>query len=457
MPDPTSSIRSDTFTSEIMPVLRYLLRWVPIASLAGVLGGSASASLLVSLTWATDAREGHKWLIGLLPVAGLLVGCLYKYLGASVEAGTNLILDEIHDAKQTIPLRMTPLILFGTFITHLFGGSAGREGTALQMGASLADQLARPFRMGSTERRILLMAGISAGFASVFGTPLAGAIFGVEVLAIGAVSYEAIVPCFLAAFVGDLTTRGWGLSHTVYKVSLTPAMSVKGIVCAAFAGAVFGLVGMAFARTTHAISGFFKAKIAWAPLRPFCGGVVVALAVLAMGTTRYIGLGIPTIVEAFDGHRPPWQWGLKFLFTALTLGAGFKGGEVTPLFFIGATLGNALSSVLPLPSSLLAGMGFVAVFAGAANTPVASTLMAVELFGGEAGAYAGIACVMAYLFSGHGGIYGSQRLSHRKDGAGAGLLEESLAQVAKDRDLPSPDSGAGVETEAGDSASASAL
>ena len=397
-----------------LPVLGYLLRWSPICAIVGVLAGSASALLLVSLAWATRTRESHPWLIALLPLAGLSVGCLYTYLGTSVEAGNNLILDEIHDPKRTIPLRMTPLILLGTFATHLFGGSAGREGTAIQTGASLADQLARPFRLTATERRILLMAGISAGFASVFGTPLAGAVFGLEVLAIGTVRYEAIVPCFLAAFVADLTTHAWGVAHTVYGVRETPAMDVKGLLCAAAAGVVFGLVAMAFARTTHRIGHLFKQQIAWAPLRPFTGGIVVAVAVWAVGTTRYIGLGIPTILEAFDGRQPPWQWALKFLFTAVTLGAGFKGGEVTPLFFIGATLGNALSYLLPLPPSLLAGMGFVAVFAGAANTPIASTLMAVELFGAEAGAYAGIACVLAYLFSGHAGIYAAQRIGSPK-------------------------------------------
>ena len=409
----TDSVKTSA-VSELLQVMRYLLRWIPIATLTGLMGGTASALLLVSLVWATDTRESHRWLIGLLPFAGLFVGCLYTYLGTSVEAGNNLILDEIHDPRRTIPIRMTPLILIGTFLTHLFGGSAGREGTALQTGASLADQLARPFRLNPQERRILLMAGLSAGFASVFGTPLAGAVFGLEVLAIGTVSYDAIVPCFLAAFAGDLTTHAWKVSHTVYHVGASVAMDVKGMLCAAVAGAIFGLVGMVFARLTHAIGQVFKKHIAWAPLRPFLGGIAVALGVFAMSTTRYIGLGIPTIVEAFGGRRPPWQWALKLLFTVVTLGAGFKGGEVTPLFFIGATLGNALSYVLPLPPSLLAGMGFVAVFAGAANTPIASTFMAVELFGGEAGAYAGIACVFAYLFSGHAGIYHAQRIGSSK-------------------------------------------
>lgn len=399
---------------EPLHAVRFLLRWIPIAAAAGILGGSASALLLVSLDYATNLREGHRWLIALLPFAGLLVGSVYKTFGSSVEAGNNLVLDEIHDPQQTIPIRMTPLILLGTFVTHLCGGSAGREGTAIQTGASLADQLARPFRLNGAGRRILLMAGISAGFASVFGTPLAGAVFGVEVLAIGAISYDAIVPCTIAAFAGDLTTHAWGVQHTLYRVGGTPAMNVTGLLCAALAGAVFGLVAMGFSRTTHAIRDLFQKHLPWSPLRPFVGGMLVASAIFAIGTTRYIGLGIPTIVRAFNGQQPTYDWIAKFLFTAVTLGAGFKGGEVTPLFFIGATLGNALSHILPLPSSLLAGMGFVAVFAGAANTPIASTLMAVELFGSEAGAYAGIACVVSYLFSGRSGIYPAQRAGRSK-------------------------------------------
>jgi H+/Cl- antiporter ClcA/PII-like signaling protein len=422
-----------------------LLRWLLIASIAGVFAGTASAFLLASLNWATDIRESHRWLIILLPIAGLVVGCLYKYFGSSVEAGNNLILEEVHDPQATIPLRMTPLILLGTILTHLFGGSAGREGTAIQTGASLADQLTKIFGLDAKDRRILLMAGISGGFGSVFGTPLAGAIFGIEVLAIGRLGYDAIFPCFVGAFVGDYITAAWGVHHTIYTVTEVARLTPTSFLAAITAGIAFGLVGMFFAKATHAISHWFKKHIAWSPARPFLGGIIVAAAVFATHSTRYIGLGIPTIVASFSSHLPWYAFAAKFGFTAITLGSGFKGGEVTPLFFIGSTLGNALSHVLPLPSSLLAAMGFVAVFAGAANTPISSSLMAVELFGPEAGAFAAIACVVSYLFSGHSGIYHAQRVGISKHNSLAYEEGLSLALVAKGRTEADGDSPADLD------------
>ncbi len=428
--------------SEQFSLLLELGRWIPVAALVGIMAGTASAFLLVSLTVATNLREHHPWLILLLGPVGGLVGLLYKYVGASVEAGNNLIFEEIHDPTATIPVRMTPLILLGTFLTHLFGGSAGREGTAIQTGASLADQLARPFRMIPRDRRILLMAGISAGFGSVFGTPLAGAVFGIEVLAIGKLSYDALTPCLLASFVGDLVTHAWGVRHTIYRVSEVPPLNLERLGTAMVAGVLFGLVGMAFAKSTHAVTHIARRFIASAPLRPVAGGLLVTAAVFGIGlarTSKYIGLGIPTIVAAFQTRIPVYDFAGKFFFTALTLGTGFKGGEVTPLFYIGSTFGNALSRILPLPPATLAGMGFVAVFAGAANTPVASTLMAVELFGAEAGAYAGIACVLSYLFSGHTGIYHAQRIGRSKHIGGEAEEGLSLAMAAKIRNAPGDD------------------
>jgi H+/Cl- antiporter ClcA len=239
-------------------------------------------------------------------------------------------------------------------------------------------------------------------------------LFGLEVLAFGKFRYEGLFPCLIAAIVGDRVTLSWGLHHQVYQIPIVPTLTIWELLAAIVAGASFGLTAMLFSTLTHQIGTYFKAKISYPPLRPFLGGIIVAIAIQAVGTTKYIGLGIPTIVSAFHTQLPPWDFAAKIGFTALSLGSGFKGGEVTPLFYIGATLGNALSPLLALPAPLLAGMGFVAVFAGAANTPLASTVMAIELFGSEAGIYAGIACVVSYLCSGHAGIYRSQRVGLSK-------------------------------------------
>lgn len=415
------------------------LRWIPVAALTGVMAGTASALLLISLVWATSFRVRHEWMILLLAPAGLLVGYLYQCLGSSVVAGNNMILEEVHDPQAVIPLRMTPLILLGTILTHLFGGSAGREGTAIQTGASLADQLTRPLHMNDRDRRILLMAGISAGFGSVFGVPLAGAVFGIEVLAIGKLSYDAIGPCFIASFIGDYVTHRWGVHHAIYRVTDIAPMDIKGILSAMAAGVAFGLIGMAFAKAMHGVSHIARRYIRSAPFRPFIGGLLVAAGVFALGTTKYIGLGLPTIAESFKTRLPAYDFAGKFLFTVVTLGTSFKGGEVTPLFYIGSTLGNALSHLLPLSPSLLAAMGFVAVFAGAANTPISSTLMAMEIFGAEAGAFAGIACVVSYLFSGHAGIYHAQRVGRSKHLYSAAEEGMSLALIAKMRAEPKDD------------------
>jgi PII-like signaling protein len=207
----------------------------------------------------------------------------------------------------------------------------------------------------------------------------------------------------------------FGVHHTVYAVSGIPPLSPMNLFYSILAGVIFGITGMCFANTTHALSRGFKNRISYAPLRPFVRGVLVALGVYFIGTTKYIGLGIPTIVESFQAKLPIWDFLGKFVFTTLTLGSGFKGGEVTPLFYIGATLGNALSHILYLPTSLLAGMGLVAVFAGAANTPITCTVLAMEIFGPQIGIYAGIACVVSYFFSGHAGIYHSQRIGVSKN------------------------------------------
>ena len=395
-------------------ILQFAIKWLLISLFIGGAVGSASAFFLEALHWATDWREAHKWIIWLLPIGGTAVGLLYHYFGKDVEGGNNQLIEEMQQPRKIVSLLMTPFVFFGTIVTHFFGGSAGREGTAVQMGGSIADQLSYILKPDAETRKVIIAAGVSAGFASVFGTPLAGAVFGLEMAIINKVNYKAIVPCFLSALLANYVTTAWGVPHTQYAISSITEVNVETMSYMLLASVCFGLAGLMFSGLTKYLGSLYARFIAFEPLRPFVGGLIIALLVFVVGHTRYIGLGVPTIVDAFTVELPSYDFMAKIIFTAITLGAGYKGGEVTPLFFVGATLGNALSGVIPLPMDLLAGCGFVAVFAAAANTPLACLLMGIELFGSGSASFIGLACVVAFLFSSHTGIYKSQLVGYSK-------------------------------------------
>lgn len=382
-------------------------KWILICFLIGILSGSASAFFLVSLEFVTQFRIHHDWIIWLLPLGGLLVGFSYYYWGESVVKGNNLLLEEYENPQKIIPFKMAPLVLFGTLITHLFGGSAGREGTAVQMGGAIADQFTKIFKLDNSERKILIILGISAGFASVFGTPLAGAIFALEVLYFSKINFKSIVLSFLVAYAAYFTVEFWHVKHTHYSIPEVPEFSITTLIYTLIIGVLSGFAALLFSRSTHFWGSLFS-KIKYPPLRPFIGGIILAIAIVGFGFTKFSGLGVPVIVDSFSNQSQWYDFLLKILFTGFTLGAGFKGGEVTPLFFVGATLGSALSGIIPMPIALLAGLGFVAVFSGATHTPIACTIMGLELFGIQPGIFIAIACTIAYFSSGSVGIYKSQ-------------------------------------------------
>lgn len=394
-----------------------LAQWIALGAVAGVLCGLSSALFLWLLERATEFREGHEVIVYALPVAGLVIGAIYERFGSTIKGGNNLVIDTVHDAGPELPLRMAPMVLIGTVLTHVFGGSAGREGTAVQMGASLTDWFSHRLKVAPELRRQLLAAGVAGGFGSVFGTPIAGMLFGLEFSALGRVTYSALLPALIASLVGDFTTRALGIVHTPYPAApvleLTPLVAAKWFVFALAIAAVTG----AFIELTHGIKRAGERFLPRLPLRMAAGGLLVLLLWRAIGSSDYLGLGVPTIVRAFeDPNLPAYAFAAKLLFTAVTLGSGFLGGEVTPLFFIGATLGNLLAHGLALPLPLAAGVGMAALFGAAANTPLALSVMAVELSGAAIFPHAVIVCVLAYLFTGHRSIYPSQRVLESKTG-----------------------------------------
>ncbi|MBL0313794.1 MAG: chloride channel protein [Holophagaceae bacterium] len=395
-----------------------------MGSAVGVLSGAASAGFLWLLGRTIRLRQEHLWLLALLPLFGLISAWIYRRFGKESEGGGSLILDEVLEFKGRVPSRMAPLVLIGTLLTHLGGGSAGREGTAVQMGASLARSLGKlPFAwlgLNNSRQRLLLMAGVSAGFGSLFGTPVAGAIFGMEVIAIGKLHYEGIVICAAASMVANWACRGLGADPIRYAVSAPGFTGSLGLKVALFALPV-ALTAAVFSEFSHRLAAWTKAKFAdrWM-LRPLAGGAAVIALFLLLREDGYLNLGLPFLDAIFQQHaaQPPWAFAAKLAITCVTIGFGFKGGEVTPIFVIGALLGAALAPVLQLPIPFLAAIGFIALAAAASNTPLASMVMGIELFGAAFAGPLAISCFLAYVLVGHRGIYGGHRVHTAKQSGG---------------------------------------
>jgi H+/Cl- antiporter ClcA len=420
---------------------------IPVA----VTVGAVVAFFLWLLNWAIHFRFAHTWLLYLLPLAGIVIHLVYKLYGKSSEKGNNLIMDEIHKAGGGVPKRMAPLVLGATVFTHLFGGSAGREGTAVQIGGSIADFFGRLFGLNEKDLSTVLMAGVAAGFGAVFGTPLAGTFFAIEVLAIGRLQYDALIPCLIASLFADQTVAMLGIHHTAYHITPFAEQQTFGLSFVHFdyfllikiilASVFFGLSSYLFAEMAHGIKNICLRLIKTTWLIPVAGGLIVIGLTFILGRQDYLSLGVDpqfadsiTISSSFHaGGADTWSWLWKTIYTTITLGTGFKGGEVTPLFYIGATLGNTLSQLLNAPVALFAALGFIAVFAGATNTPLACTFMGVELFGGEYIMYFAVACFTAYFFSGHSGIYSSQRIAIPKIFDPEYGSETSIAESIKRR------------------------
>ncbi len=387
--------------------------WSIIVIIVTLLTGIISAFFLEALSIVTSAREGNSIWIYFLPIGGLIIGLSYYYLSKGVEGGNNLLITEMHKPKRYIHWKIIPLVLFGTVATHLFGGSAGREGTAVQMGGAIGDQIQKLFKWTRFKRKTLLRMGVAGGFAGVFGTPIAGVIFAVEFARDRKFSITSLLLSTLVAFGSDYTCHFIGVGHTQYNVSELPVFGMQNIGLILLIGLIFGAAAWVFSIAKKGFQRIFN-LIPIPYIRPFFGGLILLGLFLLFDIDKFLGLGIPSIEEAFDSVAHPGDVWIKLVLTALTLGAGFKGGEATPLFFMGAVLGSTLALWLPLPLSFLAGAGFVAVFGAATNTPIASSFMAAELFGYEGIPLYLIICIMAYYASGRTSVYSTQQPLLRK-------------------------------------------
>jgi len=383
------------------------------------MSGVASSLFLYALDAVTRFRWQHRWITLLLPFAGLAMVQAYRCLGHGSERGNNLVIDAVHGRAERVPGAMAPLILLTTLLTHLVGGSAGREGTAVQMGAGLASSVLARLGIGAVALRTLLLSGMAGGFGAVFGTPLAGAFFAVEVPSSGRFQWPQLPPCLVAAFVGHWTCIACGAVHTHYSITAGDGF-IQGLglwTCAA-SGIVFGLCARLFAESLHQATVLLARLPGGWWWKPMLAGLVVLGLVAFVGTDAYLGLGVtgrdpaaPSIVWAFEaGGVTPWSWWWKLVFTVVTLAGGFRGGEVTPLFFIGAALGNAVAVLFGWPIELFAALGFVAVFAGASHTPVSSVLLGCELFGFRHALPFAVTCLVAHLASRGSGIYSAQEV-----------------------------------------------
>ena len=388
------------------------LKWLLIALVTGAVGGAVGSMFHVSVQWATELRGTYPWLLYLLPVGGILVAAMYR-LSRMQNENTNAIIDSIHFGDD-VPLLLVPCIYFATVMTHLFGGSAGREGAALQIGGSLGCYIGRLVHLDAKDMRIATLCGMSAVFSALFGTPLTATVFALEVISVGVFYYSALVPCTVAAVTAYGVAHVCGIAPTRFAVAaavLEPMMLLR----VAGLAILCSIMSILFCVTMHGTEHALAKRIPNDYLRIILGGAVVVGLTLLVGTTDYNGAGMEIITAAIEhGRAAPEAFLLKLVFTAITIGCGFKGGEVVPTFFIGATLGCVAGPLLGIPAGFAAALGLVCVFCGAVNCPIASIVLSVELFGASALIYFALACGIAYMLSGYFGLYSSQKILYSK-------------------------------------------
>lgn len=391
---------------------RAFFKWLAIAAVTGAVSGLVGSAFYASVASATALRETHGWLLWLLPAAGAAIALLYR-LTKLDGLGTDAIIDAIHAGRKISPL-LVPVIFVSTAATHLFGGSAGREGAALQIGGSLGQNIAKLFRLDDKDMRLATLCGMSALFSALFGTPLTATIFALEVISVGELYYAGLVPCLASSLAAFAVTRLFNIAPTHFDVA-APALTAGLLWRVAILGVICALMSVVLCETMHRSEKLTKKLVPDSILRAVMGGCVIIALTFLLGTTDYNGAGTQVIALAVEGGQArPWDFALKLLFTAVTLSSGFKGGEMVPTFFIGSTLGCALGPVLGIPAGFAAAVGLAAVFCGAVNCPVAATILAIELFGADGAIYFAVAIAISYMLSGYTGLYRSQKIIYSK-------------------------------------------
>lgn len=398
---------------EAVDNLLAFLKWMMLALVCGLVIGLAGTAFHFCLDFAQRARQTYPWLIWLLPLGGVLITALYRWGGIQNDRGTNFVLIAVR-ANEKLSFKTAPLIFVSTFFTHLLGGSAGREGAALQLGGSLAAKLGRLLHLDEKDARILTMCGMSAAFSALFGTPVTSAIFSMEVISVGVMYYSAIVPCVVAAIVGNQVAALFGVQPVSFALAGVPELSAPGLARVILLGVLCAVLSILFCVCMHQSAALYKRLIPNKFLCAAVGGLLVALLTLAVGSRDYNGAGMEVIARAVAGQARPEAFALKLLFTALTLGAGFKGGEIVPAFFTGATFGNVMGKLLGLSPSFGAGLGLVALFCGVTNCPISSLMLSVELFGARGFPFFALVVAVSFMLSGYYGLYSEQKIIYSK-------------------------------------------
>ena len=393
---------------------RSLAKWLVYSCFIGALVGLVAAAFHHGIHWASLVRDQNPWIILFLPLGGVAIILLYRWCGMEKDRGTNLVLVAVRDAER-LKLRTAPLIFLSTILTHLVGGSAGREGAALQLGASLSAYVGQKLRLDHHDGRIVVMCGMAAAFSALFGTPLTAALFAMEVVTVGRMYYAAMVPCMLSSYAAALVAHGFDL-HNVHGYPIHDALGLEPlpVLQVALLGVLCALLSIFFCTAMHAAPRLYARYLPDPLLRGLAGGILVLALTLLVGEQTYNGAGDGVIRSMLAGETIPEAFLLKILFTALTLGAGFRGGEIVPALFTGCAFGTWLGPILGLPHGFSGALGMAAVFCGATNCPMTSILLALELFGRPGLPLYALCCGVAYMLSGYYGLYSEQRIIYSK-------------------------------------------